>query len=273
MELRRLTPGFGAEVKDIDLSGDLDTDTIEAVYNALVDYKVLLLRAPELTPDQHMALGRRIGEIEVHAVFPNLGEGFEQVSVLDSEAGNTATMWHTDETFLEHPPMGTLTQAKILPDVGGDTLFADSAAAYNALSPNMKQYLEGLTAIHDLGKIAELRYRFGSGDAQNLADAVLAERRTAHPVVRTHPETGRKGLYINPAFTLRFVGWTKKESRPLLEYLFEVCRREVYTCRFRWKPGSIAMWDNRCVWHFALNDYHGQRRHMRRVTVNGDAVR
>ena len=241
MELRRLTPGFGAEVKDIDLSGDLDTDTIEAVYNALVDYKVLLLRAPELTPDQHMALGRRIGEIEVHAFFPNLGEGFEQVSVLDSEAGNTATMWHTDETFLEHPPMGTLTQAKILPDVGGDTLFADSAAAYNALSPNMKQYLEGLTAIHDLGKIAELRYRFGSGDAQNLADAVLAERRTAHPVVRTHPETGAKSLFVNPTYTRWIVGLPPDESDMLLGFLYRHTVKEQFTYRHQWAVGDLLM--------------------------------
>lgn len=272
MELRRLTPGFGAEVKDIDLSGDLDTDTIEAVYNALVDYKVLLLRAPELTPDQHMALGRRIGEIEVHAFFPNLGEGFEQVSVLDSEAGNTATMWHTDETFLEHPPMGTLTQAKILPDVGGDTLFADSAAAYNALSPNMKQYLEGLTAIHDLGKIAELRYRFGSGDAQNLADAVLAERRTAHPVVRTHPETGAKSLFVNPTYTRWIVGLPPDESDMLLRFLYRHTVKEQFTYRHQWAVSDLLMWDNRSTMHMVLNDFGG-RRVMYRVSVVGSAER
>lgn len=272
MELRRLTPGFGAEVKDIDLSGDLDTDTIEAVYNALVDYKVLLLRAPELTPDQHMALGRRIGEIEVHAFFPNLGEGYEQVSVLDSEAGNTATMWHTDETFLEHPPMGTLTQAKILPDVGGDTLFADSAAAYNALSPNMKQYLEGLTAIHDLGKIAELRYRFGSGDAQNLADAVLAERRTAHPVVRTHPETGAKSLFVNPTYTRWIVGLPPDESDMLLGFLYRHTVKEQFTYRHQWAVGDLLMWDNRSTMHMVLNDFGG-RRVMYRVSVVGSAER
>lgn len=272
MELRRLTPGFGAEVKDIDLSGDLDTDTIEAVYNALVDYKVLLLRAPELTPDQHMALGRRIGEIEVHAFFPNLGEGFEQVSVLDSEAGNTATMWHTDETFLEHPPMGTLTQAKILPDVGGDTLFADSAAAYNALSPNMKQYLEGLTAIHDLGKIAELRYRFGSGDAQNLADAVLAERRTAHPVVRTHPETGAKSLFVNPTYTRWIVGLPPDESDMLLGFLYRHTVKEQFTYRHQWAVSDLLMWDNRSTMHMVLNDFGG-RRVMYRVSVVGSAER
>ena len=272
MELRRLTPGFGAEVKDIDLSGDLDTDTIEAVYNALVDYKVLLLRAPELTPDHHMALGRRIGEIEVHAFFPNLGEGYEQVSVLDSEAGNTATMWHTDETFLEHPPMGTLTQAKILPDVGGDTLFADSAAAYNALSPNMKQYLEGLTAIHDLGKIAELRYRFGSGDAQNLADAVLAERRTAHPVVRTHPETGAKSLFVNPTYTRWIVGLPPDESDMLLGFLYRHTVKEQFTYRHQWAVSDLLMWDNRSTMHMVLNDFGG-RRVMYRVSVVGSAER
>ena len=147
MELRPLTPSFGVEV----CSPDPDPAELRA---ALIEHKVLLLRAPELTPDQHMALGRSIGEIEVHAFFPNLGEGHEQVSVLDSNEGNTATMWHTDESFLPHPPMGTLTRALVMPTVGGDTLFANTEAAHEALSPAMKRYLEGLEAWHDLGKIA-----------------------------------------------------------------------------------------------------------------------
>jgi len=272
MELRKLTPGFGAEVSDIDLSSDLDSATIEAVYNALVEHKVLLLRAPNLTPDQHMALGRRIGEIEIHAFFPNLGEGYEHVSVLDSEAGNTATMWHTDETFLEHPPMGTLTQAKVLPDVGGDTLFADSAAAYNALSPNMKDYLDGLTAIHDLGKIAEMRYRFGSGDAQNLADAILAERRTAHPVVRTHPETGMKSLFVNPTYTRWIVGLPPDESDMLLNFLYRHTVKEQFTYRHQWMVGDLLIWDNRSTMHMVLNDFGG-RRVMYRVSVVGSSER
>ena len=268
MELRKLTPGFAAEVSDVDLSGDLDDATIDAIYEALVVNKVLLLRAPDLTPDQHMALGRRIGEIEIHAFFPNLGSGYEHVSVLDSEAGNTATMWHTDETFLEHPPMGTLTQAKLLPAVGGDTLFADCAAAYDALSPNMKQYLEGLTAIHDLGKIAEMRYRFGSGDAQNLADAVLAERRAAHPVVRTHPETGAKSLFVNPTYTRWIVGLPPDESDMVLGFLYRHTVKEQFTYRHQWAEGDLLMWDNRSTMHMVLNDFGG-RRVMYRVSVVG----
>ena len=261
MELRRLTPGFGAEV----LSPDPDPAELRA---ALIEHKVLLLRAPDLTPEGHMALGRSIGEIEVHAFFPTLGAGYEQVSVLDSENGDTASMWHTDETFLPHPPLGTLTRALVMPAVGGDTLFADTAAAYEALSPAMKRYLDGLEAWHDLAKIAQLRHRFGGSDAGALADAIRAERRTRHRVARVHPETGATCIYVNPTYTTWIDGIAPDESDLILRHLLGHVTKEQFTYRHRWQVGDLLIWDNRATQHMVLNDFTG-RRLMHRVSVLG----
>lgn len=264
MELRPLTPGFGAEV----LTPDPDPSELR---RALIDHKVLLLRAPDLTPDAHMALGRSIGEIEVHAFFPNLGPGYEQVSVLDSAESNTATMWHTDESFLPHPPIGTLTRALVLPAVGGDTLFADTAAAYRALTPAMTRYLDGLEAWHDLGRIAQLRYRFGSGDAEALAEALRAERRSRHPVARVHPETGERCIYVNPTYTTWIDGLPPEESDMILAHLQRHLTRERFVYRHRWQVGDLLIWDNRATQHMVLDDFDGHRL-MHRVSVVGGAT-
>ena len=272
MQIRRLTPALGAEITDLDLTGDLDDETLDAVHAALLENQVLVINAPGLTPEQHMDLGRRIGEIEIHAFFPNLGPGLEHVSVLDSDEGNTASTWHTDETFLPHPPMGTLTQAKTLPDVGGDTMFASTTAAYEALSPNMKSYLEGLTAIHDLSRTTELRYRFGSASPEQYATAIAAGRRTAHPVVRVHPETGTKGLFVNPTYTRHIVGLPPDESDTILAFLFAHSIKEHFTYRHHWREGDLLMWDNRSTMHRVLRDFPG-RRLMYRVSVVDSAGR
>ena len=268
MDIVRLGAALGAEVRGIDFDGPLDSETLDGVHKALLDHQVLVVRAPTMTPEQHMALGRQLGEIEIHAFFPNLGPGYEQVSVLDSEEGTTASMWHTDETFLEHPPMGTLTHAKHLPEVGGDTMFASSSAAYAALSPPMKRYLEGLTAVHDLSRITELRYRFGSASAGDYAAAVAEERRHAHPIVRIHPETGAPGLFVNPTYTRHVVGLPPDESDMLLAYLHRHTTKEPFTYRHRWEEGDLLIWDNRATMHMVLNDFGG-RRLMYRVSVVG----
>jgi taurine dioxygenase len=177
--------------------------------------------------------------------------------------------WHSDTSFLERPAIGSILYALELPEWGGDTLFSSQVAAYDALSPGLKATLESLSAVHSAGQ----EYSAQGHSAQKRGSMSVAEAEGAvgefiHPVVLVHPESGRKALYVNPAFTLRIEGWTKRESRPLLDFLFEHCRYEGYTCRFNWRPGSVAFWDNRQVWHFALNDYPGQRRYMRRVTVD-----
>jgi taurine dioxygenase len=177
--------------------------------------------------------------------------------------------WHSDMSFLERPAIGSILYAVELPDHGGDTLFASQAAAYDALSSGLKQTLEGLSAVHS----ASREYSAQGHSAQKRGSMSVAEAdgyvgEFVHPMVLVHPETGRKALYVNPAFTLRIDGWKTSESKALLDYLFGHCRYEGFTCRFHWQPGSVAFWDNRSVWHFALNDYPGQRRHMRRVTVD-----
>lgn len=272
MQIRRLTPALGAEITDLDLTGDLDDAILDEVHAALIENQVLVINAPDLTPEQHMAFGRRIGEIEIHTFFPNLGPGLEHVSVLDSDEGNTASMWHTDETFLPHPPMGTLTQAKTLPEVGGDTMFASTTAAYDALSPSMKGYLEGLSAVHDLSRTTELRYRFGGATPEQYGAAIAADRRSVHPVVRVHPETGAKGLFVNPTYTRHIVGVPPDESDMILSFLFAHSVKEQFTYRHHWREGDLLMWDNRSTMHRVLNDFPG-RRLMYRVSVVGTAAR
>ena len=267
MEITRLGSALGARVDGLDVTAPLDPAVVDGLYKALLDHKVLVVPALGMSPEQHMALGRALGDIEVHAFFPNLGEGYEQVSVLDSAQGNTASMWHTDESFLPHPPMGTLTHAKVLPAVGGDTLFCSTTAAYDALSPNMKRYLEGLTAVHDLASIALLRNRFGAPWGQ-LAEAVAEERWTRHPVVRTHPETGEKGLFVNPTYTRFIEGLPPEEGDTVLPFLIRHQVKEPFTYRHRWADGDLLAWDNRSTMHMVLNDFQGHRL-MYRVSVVG----
>ena len=273
MELRRLTPALGAEVHGLspDLTG-LDDATIDALYAALLEHEVLLIHAPDLTPDGHMALGRRLGEIEVHAFFPNLGPGYEHVSVLDSDDGTTASMWHTDESFLPHPPMGTMTYARVMPEFGGDTLFASTTAAYDALSPRMKDYLEGVEAVHDLSRTTELKLRFGGTTVEKYGAALAEGRRVTHPVVRVHPETGRRSLFVNPTYTRHLVGLPPAEADAILELLHRHMISEPFTWRHSWRVGDLLVWDNRSTMHRVLNDFDGHRL-MHRVSVVGTAER
>ena len=262
MEFRPLSPALGAEVLDFDPDADL--------LDGLVRHKVLLLRLPDLTPDEHMALGRRLGEIEVHAFFPNLGPGYEHVSVLDSDEGTVASTWHTDESFLPHPPMGTLTWAKIVPPFGGDTLFASTTAAWEALSPRMKEYLEGLVAVHDLSRTTELRLRLGGTTPQAYGAALAEGRRYEHPVVRTHPDTGEKGLFVDPTYTRHIVGLPPAEADAVVAFLHAHMLKEQFTWRHSWRAGDLLVWDNRSTMHRVLNDFTG-RRLMYRVSVVGRA--
>lgn len=271
--VKRAAGALGAEISGVDLSRELDGPTFDAIHRAFVDYEVIFFRDQTLTPEQHKAFGRRFGALNVHPYVKGM-DGHPEIMEIIKEPTDKLNFgggWHSDMSFLETPSIGSILHALEIPEFGGDTLFASMTKAYEALSPGLKTTLEGLRAVHS----ANREYSAQGQSAQKRGSMQVAEAEGmagefTHPVVKTHPVTGKKALYVNPAFTLRFEGWKERESKPLLDYLFNHARYEGFTCRFQWRSGSIAFWDNRSVWHFALNDYPGQRRHMRRVTV--DAV-
>ncbi len=269
--VRRIAGALGAEISGVDLSTELSDATVAEIRAAYVEHQVIFFRNQSLTPEQQIRFGQRFGPLNIHPYVSGMA-GYPPVMEIIKEPEDRINFgggWHSDMSFLEAPSIGSILYAVEVPDYGGDTLFASQAAAYDALSPGLKQTLEGLNAVHSAGR----EYSAQGASAQKRKSMAVAEAEGAsgefvHPVVLVHPETGRKALYVNPAFTMRIDGWSKRESKPLLDFLFEHSRYEAFTCRFCWAAGSIAFWDNRSVWHFALNDYPGQRRHMRRVTVD-----
>jgi taurine dioxygenase len=264
---------LGAEISGIDLSQPLSNAGFDKVHQALLDHQVIFLRdQPGLTPEKQKAFAQSFGTLNVHPYVTGMSGHPELLDIIKEpdDLTNFGGGWHSDMSFQEKPALGSVLYALDVPPYGGDTLFASQIAAYEALSDGMKTMLAGLRAVHSASQ--EYSARGTSAQARQSMSSTTAEAAPEyeHPVVRTHPETGRKGLYINPAFTLRFAGMTRKESRPLLSFLFEHSREERFTCRFRWSRHAVAFWDNRCCWHYALNDYPGYRRHMRRATINGD---
>jgi len=269
--IKRIAGALGAEVLGIDLSQPMTHQAQARLRQLWLEHKVLFFRDQALDNAQYMAFAQRIG-IPVEYPFVKGLADFPQiieVKKLEHETVNFGGIWHSDTTYLERPPMASMLLAREVPPYGGDTLFADMQAAYEALSPGLRAVLDGLRAVSssakaDVSKTREDRIR--SDGREDARKAYLAE----HPVVRTHPETGRKALYVNVAHTERFVGWTVEESAPLLAMLYAHLTRPEFTCRFRWAVGSIALWDNRCTQHNPVNDYHGHRRLMHRITLQGD---
>jgi taurine dioxygenase len=269
--VRRLAGALGAEIDGIDLSANLSDGTIADIRAALNEHQVIFFRSQSLTPEEHIAFGSRFGPLNVHPYVSGMPGHPEIMEIIKEPQDrlNFGGGWHSDMSFLERPSIGSILHAVDVPAWGGDTLFASQAAAYDALSPGLKKTLEGLNAVHS----ASREYSAQGASAQKRSSMAVSEAEGAvgefiHPMVLVHPETGRKALYVNPAFTLKIEGWSTRESKSLLDFLFEHSRYEAFTCRFAWAKGSVAFWDNRSVWHFALNDYPGQRRHMRRVTVD-----
>ncbi len=265
---------LGATVLDIDLAGALTDDVVNQIRQVWLDNGVIFFRDQALDPARFIALARRFGQ-PVEYPFVRGLEGFPEITPvvkLEHERVNFGGVWHSDTSYLERPPMATMLIAREVPPRGGDTLFADMAAAYEALSPGLKATLDGLRAVNSSRKADASRTREDrqkERGAVTNADVLEAQ----HPVVRTHPETGRKSLYVNIGHTQRIVGWTVEESQGLLDYLFRHQISPEFTCRFHWHPGSIALWDNRSVQHYPLNDYHGHRRVMHRITLAGDTPR
>jgi len=271
LQIRRTSGALGAELSGVDLSREQPDETIAQIRQALVEHQVIFFRDQDLTPAQQVAFGARFGPLNIHPYVAGMAGQPEVMEIIKepSDKINFGGGWHSDMSFLETPAIGSILYAVELPEWGGDTLFASQAAAFEALSPGLQKTLEVLNGVHS----ASREYSAQGHSAQKRGAMQVAEAdgyvgEYVHPMVLVHPETGRKALYVNPAFTLRIDGWKTRESKALLDYLFEHCRYEAFTTRFQWAKGSIAFWDNRSVWHFALNDYPGQRRHMRRVTVD-----
>jgi taurine dioxygenase len=267
LNVRPVTGALGAEVTGVDLA-ELDDATFAAIHAAWLEHQVLFFRDQDLTPEQHKAFGGRFGELHVHPFIPSRrDEGHPEIVVLESDADRPylAAGWHTDVTFVAKPPMASILRAVEVPPWGGDTMWSSMYAAYEALSGQMQRLLSDLVAVHDTAKT----FSKGSYPTEKRAakeDAPRAE----HPVVRSHPETGRKGLFVNRAFTSRIKGMHRRESDLLLDYLYELVGTAEFTCRFHWEKNSIALWDNRCTQHRALADNAKAHRRMERVTIEGD---
>jgi taurine dioxygenase len=273
LKVRRTAGALGAEIQDLDLRRLTDAQVSE-LRRAWLEHVVVFFRDQPLEPAEFMAFARRLGKpieypfVKGIAGFPEIIE----VKKLEHETINFGGVWHSDTTYLEVPPMASMLVAREVPPHGGDTLFANMYLAYESLSAGMQSLLQGLAAVNDSAKADVTRTREDrlktdgvDGPGRNL----VAE----HPVVRTHPETGRKALYVNFAHTTRFRGMTEKESAPLLEFLFQHQVKPEFTCRFAWQVGSLALWDNRCAQHNPVNDYHGHKRLMHRITLAGERPR
>ena len=272
IEVRPLSRALGAEIHGVDLADGLSEARFAEIRRAFGRHGAIFLRDQDLTPEQHLAFAEPWGRVNVNRFFKPV-EGWPMIAEVRKEPDqqtNIGGSWHTDHSYDEVPALGSLLYAREVPDVGGDTLFASMYAAYETLSEGLKRTLEGLKAWHSS------RHVFGTGNMDHetrrdgrVRNPELATQDALHPVVIRHPESGRKALYVNPGFTVRFDGWTEAESKPLLDYLYGHAARPEFTCRFRWEAGSLGLWDNRATWHFAMNDYPGQRRLMHRITIEG----
>ena len=270
--VKPLTPAIGAEISGIDLATEISNECFAEIREAWHKHLVIFFRDQELAPNSLVRVAKRFGEIGLYPFVQGMDDHPEvvEVSKKPDEKINFGGLWHTDTSYLERPPLGSLLYAQEVPAVGGDTLFANMYLAYDALSDGMKRLLAGLRAVNSAEKPDAAVTRVNR-IAERPVDASDIVTTVAHPIVRTHPETGRKALYCSDAHSTMIEGLTSEESRPLLQYLYGVQQREEFQCRFHWQTGSVAIWDNRCAQHNALNDYHGYNRTMYRVTLEGDS--
>ena len=278
IEVHPLSTHVGAEIRGVDLGGDLSEKTIAEIKHAFHEAGMVVFHDQNLTPEQHIAFARHIGDINVNRFFASL-EGYPEIAEVLKEPHHEKNIgggWHTDHTYDQAPALGSALLAREVPSTGGDTLFTHMAAVFDSLSDGLKDMLRTMKARHSSRHVfGASRYvtkeqqKEWEGRMKN-ADAALQD--AVHPVVITHPESGREVLYVNGGFTLGFEGWTDEESKPLLDYLYSVAVRPEFTCRLAWRKGSLALWDNRATWHYALNDYPGERRYMHRITIEGSEL-
>ena len=275
IQVEPVSPHVGAEISGVDLARPIAADAFAEIRRAFGQYGVVFFRDQDLTPEQHVACAERFAPIDINRFFTAV-PGYPMIAEVRKEPEQTRNIgggWHTDHSYDQVPALGSMLYAREVPQIGGDTLFASMYAAYDALSNGLKAMLEGLAACHSSRHVFCPDGRARQGDlAGRIGNPELAKQDAVHPVVIRHPETGRKALYINPGFTLRFEGWAEDESRPLLQYLYQHAVRPEFTCRFHWRVGSLALWDNRSTWHFAVNDYHGERRLLHRITLQGSSL-
>jgi taurine dioxygenase len=277
LQAKPLSPALGAEITGIDIGAGISDEQFVELRQSFVDYGVIFLRDQEITPDQHIAFAERWGQINVNRFFqavtthPNIAEVRKEAD----QAINIGSAWHTDHSYDEIPALGSILYAREVPSVGGDTLFSSMYNAYESLSEGLKKMLLGMQAEHSSRQsFGEEAYAgVDTGDlGGRLGNTQAATQDSVHPVIIRHPLSGRPALYVNREFTVKFKGWSKEESQPLLDYLYEHARQNEFTCRFSWRKGSMAIWDNRATHHCALNDYHGERRLMHRITIDGETL-
>ena len=272
MQIEQVAGALGAEISGIDLGQELGDNAVAALRSALLDHGVLFFHDQDFDTEAHKRLARLFGDIFVHPFF--LGGADPEVVTIYRKPGDTQIVgsdWHQDTAMMPEPPMGAILYAKKVPPFGGDTLFANQHLAYERLSDGMKTMLEGLRAINSDRLVA------GPGSTRNAGrttksrdDSEWQETISLHPVVRTHPETGRKALFVNHSYTVGLEDMSAAESKPLLDFLMDWGHRPEFTCRFRWRNGSVALWDNRCTKHIAVNDAQSGERIMRRIQISGD---
>mgnify|MGYP003338200242 FL=1 len=267
---------LGAEIGGVDIAAGVDDETIAEIRRALLEHLVIFFRGQRLDDASHKAFSRRFGELFVHPNF-DLGQAEREIVRVVRAPGDERIVgeeWHADTTMMPEPPMGAILYAVEVPPYGGDTLFANQYLAFDSLSDGMKRMVSGLRAVHSDIRVAGPRAGLNARRAIKVReDANWRPTESVHPVVRTHPETGRKALYVNVAHTAGIVGMPPEQSDPLLQHLFQHQVKPEYTCRFQWRTGSLAFWDNRCTQHYPVNDYHGYRRILHRITLAGDTPR
>ena len=276
LQVTPYSSALGAMISGVDLSRPLGDDEFATIRQAFLDHGVIFFRDQQIMPEQHLAFARRWAPIDINRFFKAV-DGYPEIAEVRKEPGQTTNIggdWHTDHSYDKVPAMGSLLLAREVPPRGGDTLFANMALAYEALSPGLRKTLDGLHAVHSTAHVfgAQGGYAKVADMGGRIGNAAAVTQDVVHPVVIRHPDTGRRTLYVNSAFTTRFDGWTEAESAPLLKWLYEHASKPEFSCRFAWQAGSLAFWDNRATWHYALNDYHGQRRVMHRITVQGSPI-